>query len=72
MTNNPKPVFAGPTPAFASEPITEYDAHARRSGRAFDGWLASRMRSRAADRRRAAADRERVARRGRKYPTVDA
>lgn len=35
------------------------DARARRSGRAYDGWLASRMRAGAAARRRAATGRER-------------
>ncbi|MDQ6777742.1 MAG: hypothetical protein M3071_16380 [Actinomycetota bacterium] len=50
----------GPESVAADVAVTRQAARERRSARALEGWLASRMRSAAAARRRAAADKDRA------------
>jgi hypothetical protein len=59
MIQNTAPHYLRPLSIASYEPRTKQDARARREARAFDGWLAGRMRAGAAARRRVAAERKR-------------
>jgi hypothetical protein len=65
MRNNTLRNRAGSTANGPYEPLSARAARARRTGREFDGWLATRMRSGAAARRRAESDNDRAGIHGR-------